>query len=212
MAAYGGGMSGCPPPTEAQALELGPRQSRHSSLYLALLGASLDVPGKVWAVARWLSGYPRAWVLDVPGKVWAVATWLSGYPRAPVLDEDNQIRGSPPRRIPSHLELDSAQVAAVIAALRLEIAGGARWIPSVVQRRANVFDSDSSGDDDDEECGHPSDGYMCYPPMSFLETRDAPLFLTGSTDSARDLPDARRGDGLYRYIYICADPSLFMYV
>ncbi|XP_044963892.1 disease resistance protein RGA5-like isoform X2 [Hordeum vulgare subsp. vulgare] len=181
----GGSMSDCTHRIGLQASE----QARHSSLYLTLLGASLDVPDKLWAVARWLSGYPRAWVLNVPGKAWAVATWLSGYRRAPVLDEDNQIHGSPPRRIPSHLELDSAKVAAVIAALRLEIAGGAHWTPTVVQHRANTFNSDSSGDDDDED---PSDGYMCYPPISFLETGDAPLFLTGSTDSARP------GDGLYR--------------
>ncbi|KAI4964013.1 hypothetical protein ZWY2020_008482 [Hordeum vulgare] len=86
------------------------------------------------------------------------------------------------------LELDSAKVAAVIAALRLRSLAGP-IDPTVVQHRANTFNSDSSGDDDDED---PSDGYMCYPPISFLETGDAPLFLTGSTDSARP------GDGLYR--------------
>lgn len=159
------------PPTETPALELGPL---HSSLCLApaLPGASLDVPGMVRADAR----------------------WPSEDPRPPAAD---QIRGNPPRRITRLVHLDPAQLAAVIATLRLAIAGGASSIPSLVQRRDDASDSDSSGDDDDDASGHPNDRHLCYPLIQLLETGDARVFFPGSV---RDLPDAGQGGGLHRYI------------
>ncbi|KAF7005825.1 hypothetical protein CFC21_020925 [Triticum aestivum] len=163
------------PPPEDQALELGPREPFYAALYLALalpVGLVAWVPAKARAVARWLSG---------------------GRLPAPVADGADPIRGDPPRRNPSLLELDLAQVAAAAAALCVAIVAGIHLIPSLVQRRADSSDSDSSGGDE-EESGHHSDRHVWYPPIQSLETGDRRLFFPGLTASARQLPDARQGD------------------
>ncbi|KAF6998514.1 hypothetical protein CFC21_014630 [Triticum aestivum] len=123
----------------------------------------------------------------------AAVRWLpTTYLRIPV-DGADQAAISP-RRVPSPLELDPAQVAALTAALRLAIVGGALPIPSLAQRWADASDSDSS-DDDDEERGRADDQHLWYPLIESLGGGDACLFVSGSAASLAELTGA---PGLYR--------------
>ncbi|KQJ81635.1 uncharacterized protein LOC100826506 isoform X2 [Brachypodium distachyon] len=133
--------------------------------------------------------------------------------RRPPVDGAHQIRQTPPGRIPSFLDL--TQVDAVTAAIRAAITRGARPIPSLGPRQ-----SDLSGDDDDDESGHPTDQHLWYPPIQSLQVGDARLFVSGSTERLRELVrrlpdptlrwsavrDALEDDGLYRLSDVLENP------
>ncbi|KAM3373168.1 hypothetical protein ACQJBY_019884 [Aegilops geniculata] len=175
------------PPPEDQALELGQREPFHAALHLALA-----LPG---GIVAWF-----------PAKARAVARRLSGGRRAaPVADGADPIRGDPPRRTPSLLDLDLAEVAAVSAALCVAVVAGIRPIPSLVQRRADSSDSD---DDEEVQSGHHSDRHVWYPPIHSLETGDRRLFVSGSTASARQLPDAQQGNDLLHRLSDVENPLI----
>ncbi|KAM3393220.1 hypothetical protein ACQJBY_014081 [Aegilops geniculata] len=133
----------------------------------------------------------------------AAVRWLpTTYLRVPVDGADAREAISP-RRVPSPLELDPAQVAALTAALRLAIVGGALPIPSLAQRRADASDSDSS--DDDEERGRADDQHLWYPLIESLGGGDACLFVSGSAASLAELTGA---SGLYRLSDVNGNPLI----
>ncbi|XP_037482871.1 uncharacterized protein LOC119361831 [Triticum dicoccoides] len=136
----------------------------------------------------------------------AAVRWLPRtYLRVPVDGADRVAREAiSPRRVPSHLELDPAQVAALTAALRLAIVGGALSVPSLAQRRADASDSDSS-DDDDEERGRADDQHLWYPLIQSLGGGDAGLFVSGSAASLAELTGA---PGLYRLSDVNENPLI----
>ncbi|KAM0865002.1 hypothetical protein ACQ4PT_043568 [Festuca glaucescens] len=127
-----------------------------------------------------------------------MARWLSMDLRP----SPDQIRESPPRRIP--FLLDTAQVAAATAALESAIVHGRRPIDSLKMRRVDSSDSDSS---DDDVSGHPKDRHHGYPLIESLEAGDARLFLvSGLPPSVPGLTDARQGDGVYRLSDVQLNP------
>ncbi|KAM0825881.1 hypothetical protein ACQ4PT_069262 [Festuca glaucescens] len=168
------------PPTENQAL--GPRRSRYSSFYHALAlpaGAMVRAPTKLRVFGRWLSMDRRH---------------SSGGA--------DQIRQDPPGCVPGLSGPE--QMAAAVDALRVAIVDGARWIPSLTQRRA---DSSGGGDDDDDESGHPNDQHLGYPLVQSLSAGDSCLFFVpGSARSVPGLPDAPEGDGVYRLSDVHENP------
>ncbi|XP_044321510.1 uncharacterized protein [Triticum aestivum] len=130
-------------------------------------------------------------------------TWLPRtYLRVPVDGADQEAIS--PRRVPSPVELDPAQVAALTAALRLAIVAGALSVPSLAQRRADASDSDSS-DDDDEERGCSDDQHLWYPLIQSLGGGDAGLFVSGSAASLAELTGA---PGLYRLSDLNENPLI----
>lgn len=165
-------------PSSTQIQALRPRSLR-GALYVTLAlpgGLLVRFSRSLLAAVRWL---PRT------------------YLRVPVDGADRVAREAiSPRRVPSHLELDPAQVAALTAALRLAIVGGALSVPSLAQRRADASDSDSS--DDDEERGRADDQHLWYPLIQSLGGGDAGLFVSGSAASLAELTGA---PGLYRYVH-----------